>query len=248
MSLARFFIDTRIHRGKTLELSNDVAHHIIHGLRLRKNEKIILVDREEKEYLCDIEAVARRKVIVKAVRALDSNAESPVRIALGISLVSTSKLDMIIRHVTELGVSEIIPFQAERSQLKCHHVEKRKRRWKEIVKSASQQSGRTRLPQLHDPLPLHDLIAGNDFPLKLVSWEKEEGISLRNIYKEHRETGGIIVLVGPEGGFTEKEVEMAKKKGFLPFSLGPRILRCETAAIVSVALVQHYWGDLGIFS
>ena len=248
MSLARFFIDTRIHRGKTLELSDDVAHHIIHGLRLRKSEKIILVDPEGKEYLCDIEVIARQKVIVKAVRVLDSNAESPVHVALGISLVNTSKLDTIIRHVTELGVAEIIPFQAERSQLKCHHVEKRKRRWKEIVKSASQQSGRTRLPQLHDPLTLYELLAWNDFPLKLVSWEKEKGISLGNIHKEHNEAGRIMVLVGPEGGFTEKEIDMARKKGFLPFSLGPRILRCETAAIVSVALVQHYWGDLGIFS
>ncbi len=248
MSLARFFIDDKIKPGTGIELGDDIAHHIIHALRLKKHEKLVLIDQDEKAYVCNIEKVGRRKVFVNVLKLLDTDTESPVHIALGISIVNTSKLDSIIRHVTELGVSEIIPFEAKRSQLKCHHVEKRKRRWKEIVKSACQQSGRVRMPVLHDPVILDSILSRNDFSLKLISWEKEKEISMDDIYKRHGEAERIIVLVGPEGGFTEKEVTVAKKGGFVPFSLGPRILRCETAAVVSIALVQHYWGDLGIFS
>ncbi len=248
MSVPRFFVDANAFPGTTVTLANETAHHVIHGLRLRTNEKLILINPDEKQYLCRILRIERRSVQVEVIEEVETVTESPVHIALGISLINTSKLDTIIRHVTELGVTEIIPFEAERSQLKRFHVEKRKKRWQEIVKSASQQSGRVRLPIVSDAISFEELLGKDYFDLKLISWEKEGNMSLGNIHRNFQDTNRIIVLIGPEGGFTEKEIEMTKKAGYLPFGLGPRILRCETAAIVSVALVQHYWGDLGIFS
>ncbi len=247
MSVPRFFVDAELHPEGEFVLNEGTAHHVAHSLRLRKNDKIILIDPKGKEYSCKIQNIERKRVEVKIEGQLLSNTESPIHVALGISLINTSKLDTIIRHVTELGVSEIIPFQSRRSQLKCHHVEKRKKRWEEIVKNACQQSGRTRIPVVSGAVPFGEVIE-RDFPLKLISWEKEKGGTLRGIYEAHKKAGRIILLVGPEGGFTEEEFKQATEKAFLPFSLGPRILRCETAAIASVALVQHYWGDLGIFS
>lgn len=248
MSTPRFFVNCKVRVGSRVSLGREIAHHIIHSLRLKKGEKLVLVDPSEREFICSVEDVGRREVQVHVLEESENNPESPVHVAVGISLVTASKLDTIIRHITELGVTEIIPFQAERSQLKCHHVQKRKRRLNEIAKSASQQSGRIKIPSVSDAVLLDELLERNDYTLKLVSWEKEASKYIRDIYKEQQKADNVIVLIGPEGGFTEEEIQKSVEKGFKPFSLGPRILRCETAAIVSVALVQHYWGDLGIFS
>ena len=248
MSIPRFFVEENVGVGDKVSLENEAAHHLIYSLRIKKNESLIIVDPSGNQYLCNIKNITRRRVVVQATEQLRNNPESPVDVTLGISLLSASKLETIMRHATELGINTIIPFQAERSQLKCHQVTKKRKRWMEIVKSASQQSGRTKIPDVSEPLLLDDILEMNNFSLKLVSWEKELSKSVAELHGLHPNAEKLLLLVGPEGGFTEQEIAKCIEKGFLTFTLGPRILRTETATIAAIALIQHFWGDLGIFS
>ncbi len=226
----RFFTDKHLKIGKRCTLSGPDTHHIKNVLRLQKGEEISLIDPEGKEFLCIIEELSRKEITVYVSRGIERKTESRLEIALAVSLINTQKMDDLIRHTTELGVSRIIPVESARSQVKTCHIQGRTQRWQEIVKSACQQCGRTRMAKIENTVPFETLLDNFSFPLKIISWEKECLTGLREIHNAHSGVDKILVAVGPEGGFTPEEVEKAKQNDFVPFSLGPRILRTETAA------------------
>ncbi|HXX53126.1 MAG TPA: RsmE family RNA methyltransferase, partial [Thermodesulfovibrionales bacterium] len=155
------------------------------------------------------------------------------------------KMELVIQKTTELGVNEIVPVTTERSQLKETRKEPR---WRKIAEDASRQCGRSHVPRIHDLVPFCKVFAPSSHydsgqPKGLIFWE-DEGMNLAETKDILGASTSLKICIGPEGGFTKEEARIARSCGFLTVSLGTRILRSETAAIVATALVQYVWGDL----
>ncbi len=238
-------------------LDRHVSHHASNVLRLRKGEFVELVDGRGGRCVARVEDSSSHSFRVRVVEWLEQNAESPLRITLGLAFARSDRMDDVVRQATELGVSGLVGFRSQRSQygLSPSQVAKKRERWKKICLEAICQSGRTRVPRIdfyEDVRALADGLErgreGEAFRLMACegSVSREGGFSANGFeHLEGVEVQGAVVLVGPEGGWAVGEVEFLKEKGFLPLRLGPRILRFETAAVAVLAISQFLWGDLG---
>jgi len=221
------------------------AKHISKVLRLNKGDPIDITNGEGKDFTAIITFISPGSIELDIIDEYDSLTESPIDITLCSGMLKDKKMDWVIKHVTQLGIQNWIPFFCERSipTPDVKRMEKRINRWKTIARESLKQCRRSRLPRISKPLSFEKLLnlpASHD--LKIAFWEKA-GQRLDTLEKNPSFLK-IIILIGPEGGFSETEIMMAKEKGFLSYSLGPRILRAETASISSCTLIQHILGDL----
>jgi 16S rRNA (uracil1498-N3)-methyltransferase len=158
-------------------------------------------------------------------------------------------MDFVIQKTSELGVSQIFPFLSKRTVVRPDEkgLINKLRHWEEIADSSSKQSDRERPPVIHPVLPLGELLPRFETgkQMKVILWESEETQDLKGVIRNHEPGPGAIGIIGPEGGFAEGEIEKAASAGFVPISMGRRILRAETAAVAFVAVLQYEWGDLG---
>ena len=242
-------------KGNRITLSGEKARYLISVLRCSAGDELQVFDGEGSLYKSKITGIENKKVIIDLLEQISLNAESPLNLTLVQGILKGEKMDMVVQKATELGVKEIIPAITERSQIR--HTRKVDR-WRKIAEEASKQSGRTIIPVVHEPIEFNLLFAVNDSrPLNgFIFWE-EGGLSLKEAIKQsavsiqHSENSQLstlnsqlFVLVGPEGGFSKEEVNLAVSKGLITVSLGKRILRAETAAISAVALIQFLLGDI----
>lgn len=238
--------------SRTLKIENEHARHLILVLRCRKGEEIIVFDGNA-SHRAVITEISKKTVMAEIVETLARDAESPLNSVIVQGLLKGEKMDIVIQKTTELGIKEIMPVITERSQVR----ETRKAlRWRKIAEEASRQCGRTSVPLVREPMPFHELLASPLFsskplPAGIIFWE-EGGLTLKEAARKFASPGishfhdcRLFALIGPEGGFTQKEVDAAKSKGIIAASLGPRMLRAETAAIAAAALLQHIYGDMG---
>jgi 16S rRNA (uracil1498-N3)-methyltransferase len=212
----------------------------------RAGSIVTLTDSEGKDFRGRVLRLSKDEASILIFESFPFSTESSLEIILLQALPEKERMELIIQKVTELGVSAIVPFKSERSiSLEERETrQKKSHRWQHIAIKAVQQSRRTKVPWVGECRSLEETLEdcrGNG--LRIVFWEKE-GENLKNILKQHL-TRIIYVMVGPEGGFTEGEVELARKEGFVPVKLGQRILRTETAAIATVGILQYELGDLG---
>ncbi len=196
-----------------------------------------------------VRSVGARDVQVFVEKILKAPAPSPVEITLCQSLLRSDPMDYLIQKTSELGADRIFPFVSARTVAKIpeEKVEKRLVHWRNIAVSSAKQCGRPVPASLFPPMFLAELLAefSREDCLKVVLWEEEESSGLKPLLKAFPKRNKIIGMIGPEGGFSANEIRMAKKEGFVPVSVGNRILRAETAGLTLVALVQYEWGDLG---
>ena len=260
--MPRIYIPDISAKENRISITGDNARYLVSVLRCKKGDELTVFDGKGNCLKTNILKADRREVIADVLEKFTCHTESPVNITLMQGLLKGQKMDMVIQKTTELGVKEIMPVITERSQAK----ETRKvSRWRKIAEEASRQSGRTFIPTIHEPVEFNQFL-GNVGKLKgsgetvkrglgemigIIFWE-EGGLSLKEAVHKfssspiHRVSDSPIhLLIGPEGGFTKKEVTSAEGKGFIVTSLGKRILRAETAAISAIALVQFLLGDLG---
>lgn len=228
-----FLIDPRnIRRGK-VHINGDEFHHAVFVTRLKIGEILRGIDGKGREYLlkvCEINP-SKRILIGDIIQVRDSVADSPFKLSLAFGLVKNPRIDYLIEKATEVGVTEFIPMITERSIVKS--LEK-KERWIKIAISAVKQSGRVTIPEISDPVGFEEVLSMRDsFEQGLVASPTSEK-SLRDIDLRDR----VLLLIGPEGGFTPEELSKAQNKGFEPFSLGQRILRTETAAIAALSAIN----------
>jgi 16S rRNA (uracil1498-N3)-methyltransferase len=212
----------------------------------RAGSIVTLTDSEGKDFRGRVLRLSKEEASILIFESFPFSTESSLEIILLQALPEKERMELIIQKVTELGVSAIVPFKSERSNSleERETRQKKSHRWQHIAVKAVQQSRRRKVPWVGEYRPFEKTLEdcrGNG--LKIVLWEKE-GENLKNILEEQL-TRIIYVMVGPEGGFTEGEVELAKKEGFVPVKLGQRILRTETAAIVIIGILQYELGDLG---
>jgi 16S rRNA (uracil1498-N3)-methyltransferase len=225
---------TEIFPNKIVEISKEDRKYIFNVLRLKIGNSIIVIDGKGKSF----EAKIIDKNKLEIIEEDKKNIEDPFSLILCQALLKGEKMDMIIQKTTELGVKKIIPFVSERCILKnTNKIE----RWRKIAKEASEQSGRNFVPEITDLTNFENLISKIDNGL--LFWEKEEK-PLISLIKELDISKPIFLLIGPEGGFSEKEILNVREKGIKTASLGRRILRAETASIVSLSilnfLLQNY--------
>ncbi len=245
--MPRFYVpQPRIEKGM-LRIEGDEVRHIRRVLRLRTGDEIIVFDGSAKEYEGMIVEDRPSSVVIRIQNILSSKKESPLEITLAQSVLKGEKMDYLIQKATELGVKEIIPFFSSRSIpiLEKSKSLRRHRRWERIAIEASKQSGRGVIPKI-EPLQDYSEMLQNIPPdfLRLILWEKE-GARLKEVLAGLKEKIKIFFIVGPEGGLSQEEVDLAKEKGFIPITLGKRILRSETASLSLLSILQYDWGDMG---
>lgn len=245
--MARFYVpQPRLEKG-LLKVEGDEVKHIRKVLRLTKGDEIIVFDGLGKEFEGTIVEEGPSSVVIRVKSVSSSERDSPLEVTLAQSLLKGEKMDYLIQKATELGVEEIIPFLSSRSVplLEKSKRLKRHQRWKRIAIEASKQCGRGVVPEIESFQDYREMLQkASPDALRLILWEKE-GAKLKEILKRSKERKRIFFVVGPEGGFSEGEIDEAKGAGFTPVTFGGRILRAETASLCLLSILQYEQGDIG---
>ena len=210
-------------------------------LRLRPGERLVLFDEDGAEHEVELSRVADRAAEGVIIATRRPNREAAFELVLAPALLKGDRMDLVIEKATELGVRRIAPVVSRHVVGRGSRVD----RWRRIAASAAEQSGRTRVPTVDAPVDLVALVRAVWPPLRILAWEGERAVCLESLPAT---AGAAIAVVGPEGGFAPDEVEAARDAGFATVALAPRILRAETAAIVTATLCLHRWGDVGRLS
>jgi 16S rRNA (uracil1498-N3)-methyltransferase len=249
MPAGRFIlIGAALAEGAEIALPDDIAHQARDVLRLAPGDSLALLDGRGGEWTATLVAVGRAGVQARLGARAEADGEPRSHIVLYQGLLKAAKFEWVLQKGTELGVAAFVPLRTERSVTGAEDVGTSKRtRWQRILTEATEQCGRARVPDLAEPLALAE--AARALPpgaLALIPWERERATSLRaalaGLASESEPV--IHLFIGPEGGFAEREVALAREHGVVPVSLGPRILRAETAAIAAVTLALAAVGDL----
>lgn len=239
--MPRFYLSEVLSAGRAVSLPDNVVRHL-HVLRLKPDEEIVLFNGDGKAYPARLGVLEKRRATAEILREEEADNESPLNITLVQAVSSGERMDFTLQKSVELGVGEIRPVLSERCvvRLDGERAEKRVARWQEIVVSACEQSGRNTVPQV---LPL---VSYQEALRQMPSEKTKLLMSVRNAQKLNRITpssDGLIFMVGPEGGWTESEEQQAFGAGFQAVTLGPRVLRTETASLAAIAAMQTLWGD-----
>ncbi len=248
MSVRRFFVPPEAIGDGCAVITGDLYRHMAKVLRLKTGTGVILADGAGNEFRGTIRDIGREELTVE-LEERSGPAAAPAGPAITVyqGLPKGDKLELIVQKTTELGVAEVIPFAAARSISRIRHGEEADKvaRWQRIAREAARQSGRPSPPRVSLAGSLKEAVAEARQELKLLLWEEEKDNGLRDTLARVPAPASIAVLIGPEGGLTAEEAALARENGFIPVSLGRRILRTETAGLAAVAILQFYWGDLG---
>lgn len=246
--MRRFFVKPEFLTRNSGIISGDLFRHIATVLRLKEGETMLLADGCGYEALASIEKIDRDGATVRLEQRRPASIdESPLPITLCQGLPKGEKMDLILQKATELGVSRIVPFNGERSvaRLDGERLDKRIPRWERIVQEAARQSLSATIPAVGFHADLATLLRLEGGDLKLLLWEGEKEQRLRPLAATMARPASVSVIIGPEGGLSAREAALAVSAGYLPVTLGGRILRTETAGLAVVAILQYLWGDLG---
>jgi 16S rRNA (uracil1498-N3)-methyltransferase len=248
--MRRFFVETFNLTGSTALITGSDARHIKTVLRLKPGDEIALFDGTGVVYSARITLFLPKQVKVDLLGKYPLTVESPVYITVAQAYLKDNKMDTLVRQLTELGIAAWIPFISERSVPKPDNrrLESRRQRWRKIALESLKQCRRGRLPQIGQMATFETLLeTAQTSDLKIIFWESENRPlqSLVESLQPGRIVRSIFLILGPEGGFTRQEVQRAVACGFQSISLGPRILKTETATVTACALIQYLFGDLG---
>lgn len=239
--MPRFYVDFALSPDSVVELPDNVVRHL-NVLRVKNTEEIVLFNGNGKSYPALPEVLEKRRASVRILREEATDNESPLNITLVQAVSAAERMDFTLQKSVELGVAEIRPVISERCvvRLSGERAEKRVARWQEIVVSACEQSGRNIVPKV---LPL------TTYAQALQQLPQETTKLLMSLNRAQKlsdvrpQSGKVVFMVGPEGGWTEKEEQQAFDAGFQSVTLGKRVLRTETASLAAIASMQTLWGD-----
>jgi 16S rRNA (uracil1498-N3)-methyltransferase len=251
--MTRIFLAPEQLTSDEIVITGDNARHLAVVLRFEAGDSFEVLDGEGYKYRCAVKKTHKKEIVAEIINKEPCSVESPVAVTLGQGIARGEKMDLIIQKSIELGVQKIIPVMTERSQVRNT---KKLDRWKKIASSAAEQSGRDRVPEILAPETLNDFLVTppalplskgrkQDGVLKLIFYESYNEQNLKTILKAEKNIKHILLLIGPEGGFSDEEITCAIENGFIEVSLGPRILRTETAPITAISIIQYELGDMG---
>ena len=247
--MPRFYLNKTAASGADTVITGSDAKHIRNVLRVKPGDTLYLFDDSGFDYRAEVTGLSPGRVDVNIKERFRSKTESPLEIVLAQAMLKDRKFDEIIRQITELGVAAFIPFTAHRSVSRPdpERLSARTNRWKKIAAEALKQCGRNRAPDIHAVASFEKmLIQTHACDEKIIFWENQAAsFATDRVGIEAKSIRTVAVAIGPEGGFTNQEIEQAESSGFSTASLGPRILKADTAAIAACAVVQYLFGDMG---
>ncbi len=242
MRISRFYVDTPLITDHVIELPPDVAHYMANVLRLRVGQPLVLFNGDGNDYPSEIVDIHKRKASVIVNSQIQISHESPLYTHLGQGVSKGDRMDYALQKSVELGVSEITPIITENCNVKLDQSRwlKKHAAWHKLLISACEQSQRNVVPKLNMPITLAQWL-GETTDLDKIILSPEASRYAAALSKPQK---GFRLLIGPEGGLSEKEVYTASELGYIAINMGPRILRTETAAVSCLAILQSLFGDL----
>jgi 16S rRNA (uracil1498-N3)-methyltransferase len=244
----RFFVSEENLPGDTVVLGREQAHQIRNVLRMEAGERVVVLDNRGWEYEVILTTVGRDEVAGRVAEKRPASGEPRAQITLYQSLLKRDKFEWVLQKCTEVGVSRFVPVVTERSIVRdaAAVTPSKLTRWRRIITEAAEQCGRGRIPELAPPAALGEVVSEFEgFDCCLVSLTQGGGEGIRRALRRGDGTPATIaVLTGPEGGFTEEEGKLCRDSGAIAISLGERILRTETAAVVAASLILYELGEL----
>lgn len=237
--MRRFYALTEQFQNETITLDLDETRHLRDVLRLQESVEVQVFDGGGREFLCAVQSIGKKETILKILKEIPAPApESDLNLTLAVALLKGDKYDLVVQKAVELGVTKLVPLNTRRADVKLKETEKRLERWRKIALEACKQSGRAKLMLIDAPLDYEKFIgAASD---TRILFAERGGIGFAAV----EATKNITAVIGAEGGWDDSEIESARKKGFQIVTLRGRILRAETAAISTAAILQHRFGDL----
>jgi 16S rRNA (uracil1498-N3)-methyltransferase len=247
MSTNRFFIAPSDIKDDRVRLSPEQSHQVQHVLRLQPGDAIVVLDNTGTEYGVTLTKVDKRETVGQVTSTQQARGEPAAQVTLLQSMLMREKFEWVLQKGTEIGIARFAPVLTARSLVRVKDVEDKKLdRWRRIVTEAAEQSHRGRIPEIDQIIKFEEAVSSlAGFDRSLIAAPSQEGPTLRETLQGMSgRPVSVALMVGPEGGFTEEEVDAARRGGAVPISLGPRILRTETCAIVAPALVLHELGEM----
>lgn len=242
MRIPRLFIDQELSSGEVVFLPQDKANHLSHVLRMRSGDPIKLFNDSGYEFDSRINELTKKSAQVKIGESSQIENESSLDITLCLAIARGKHMDFSIQKAVELGVNKIVPVMSEFSNVKLQdgRIQHKLTHWQNIIISATEQCGRARLTQLLSPVTFSEWLDSGVSTTRIILHPvSQQSMSVTNV-----ENNKLTLMIGPEGGFSDIELNEAKVKGYVPISLGPRILRTETAVVSALSNAQQLWGDL----
>ncbi len=239
--MVRIYTSQSLATGQPLELEPGPSRHLVGALRLRAGDEFTVFNGGGGEYSAVITEAGKKCVQATLVEHVECEQESPLSIHLGIAISRGERMDWVIQKSTELGVAEITPLFTERTEvkLKGERADKKLAHWQQVAISACEQCGRNTLPRLNQLQQLESW-CGEPLPQpRLVLHHRGN-----NDWQTDSLPAAVTLLIGPEGGLSEQEIQFAQTRNFTPLTLGPRVLRTETAPLAAIAILQARWGDM----
>ena len=223
------------------------AKHIGKVLRMQPGDKLQIVSDDGVSALAEVTAISETTVTVRCLEVLAESHEPAVKITLAQGLAKGEKMDFIIQKAVELGVCSIVPVAMEHSVVRLDgaKADKKVERWQKIAEAAAKQSKRDIIPQVQAVQSVSQMLANNNCKTKIIAYECEDRMSLKTALREAGQLDDLLLIIGPEGGISEGELNKAREAGAIPVSLGSRILRAETAGLVAMSAIFYETGDLG---
>jgi len=241
--MPRFFYPSELQIGATIALPEAVAHHC-QVLRLSIGQTIVLFNGSGGSYVASLTEIEKRRASAEVKTFDPAEVELPYALTLAQALPEASKMDWIIEKAVELGAAGIQPLAAQRSviRLSGERAEKRRAHWHGIICSASEQCARNRLAQLGEIIDFRQWILQQDLHRRVIlSPHADQSLA---DWARHHPAQALTLMIGPEGGFTEQEHELAVTHGAIPLTMGPRILRTETAGLAAISTINAHWGGV----
>ena len=242
MKIPRCYIPQPLKPGHTYDLPTETAHHLTHVLRLRPEQELVIFNGQGGEFEGHLTHVAKKRVQVTVDGYRDVKRESSLLLTLAQGVSRGQKMDYTIQKSVELGIRRIVPILNERSSIRLadERRDRKHEHWRKIIISACEQCGRNELPELDPAVSLEEWINNDSNVVKLVLVPQAS----RRFTNINVNGDSMTLLIGSEGGLNAGEIALSEKAGYTPVSLGPRVLRTETAAVAALAVCQSLWGDL----
>lgn len=244
MALTRLFVSENILSGADLALDGEKARYIGRVLRLRPGDHLAVFNGKDGEFAANVLSISKNTAVVQVDAHIDTATESPLKVHLVQGISRGERMDFVIQKATELGVKRISPVLTEHGVVKldARRTTKRRNHWQKVAESACEQSGRIRPPLIDEPVSLNSWFGAKTTEADIdLILQPRAAMSLTSITAPNTK---VCLLIGPEGGFSDSEYEDATIAKFKAVSLGPRVLRTETAAIAALTVAQSLWGDL----
>ncbi|WP_058485394.1 16S rRNA (uracil(1498)-N(3))-methyltransferase [Defluviitalea phaphyphila] len=243
----RFFVEPTQIKNNNISIYGEDVKHISKVLRLKNNDKIIICNGQGTDYECIIKNINKEEIVTEIISSRSSSGEPKVKITLFQGVTKSDKMNIVIQKCVEMGIYKIVPVITDRTIVKIENEKKEKSkllRWQKISEAAAKQSQRGIIPNITEIITFSEAIKeAKKIDFKVIAYEKEKINHLKDIFKKF-EGRDIAIFIGPEGGFTEEEISLAKENNIIPITLGKRILRTETAGLFLLSIMMYEIGEV----